>query len=806
MEFSLLNDLGSESVLGVLLAALWKSSSLVVLTALVVSLLPRASASLRSWLWTLCLLALLAIPIVELMPAWRLSLLPAVGAVSPQLEIVGERGQPERGPLPSQPRERVESNFSGNSERSFLGQKTVADWLPGALLLTWLTGGMAILVGWLFSWHSSRRLIRDGSAPPQQTRQLVDSMAVSAGFSVPPRVLMTTRLQSPAVAGLLRPVVLLPQPTLEWTRERLSLVIRHELEHISRYDSLLQLAARVSCSIYWFNPLVWKADLAMHREREKACDDAVLSTGVRPSLYAQSLLDVARMLRGRRKPLGRVLLVATIPMAGPSNLEERLMAILDVTRTRKFLSQRVRLASLLLAVAVLTVLGAVEFQLRAAAPSQSSIATAETAVTPSVASLPAGSAAPASQFQQPPRSGLSRDARRNSRDRRVTSYSRREDDGSLEMIWRDGDRRLEVEAVGNIELSNDDSTITLVSPGGYLRIREVTRGEGAIEFEVTSDSSNRLDFRFAVDSRVQPFEREGRQWLGRVLLEVVRRSGLAASQRVERLLGQGGPNAVFGEIDQIESDGVKVIYFRRLMDSAELSDSQWADFFALASRQISSDGDKSRLLIHALAPVSDRDISVHKSWLAATRTISSDGDKSRALIASMDEIDPNGGIAPEAYQTIRSISSDGDKARVLLRWVDRGDEIPLGETFYDVASTISSDGDLSRVLLAALTASSRRQDAVQSIQLLEAARSIDSDGDLARVLIRALRLELNDQALHELLDTARSIGSDGDKARVLLAMAGQFELNGSLRRAFLEVADSIRSDGDQRRVMRGIQP
>ena len=484
------------------------------------------------------------------------------------------------------------------------------------------------------------------------------------------------------------------------------------------------------------------------------------------------------------------------------------MAILDATRTRRLLSQRVRLASVLLAGAILILVGAVELQLRAAAPAQSSVSRARTRSASPKPSLPASSVSPASEIQQRPRRGLSRDARRNSGVRRVTSYSRSSDDGSLEMIWRDGDRRLEVEAVGDIELADDDSTITRVAPGGYLRIREYNRGEGAIEFEaLTNDNSGRdVEFRFAVDGRVRPFESEGRQWLEHVLLEVVRRSGLAASQRVERLLNQGGPNAVFAEIGQIESDGVKVIYFVELMDDADLNDSQWDDFLSLAAEQIRSDGDKSRLLIRTLSVISDRAVSVHKSWLAATRTISSDGDKSRALSASMDEIDPNSAIAPEAYQTIRSISSDGDKSRVLLRWIDRVDEIPFGETFYDVAATISSDGDLSRVLLAALRASFRQQNAAQEIQLLKAARSIGSDGDLSRVLIGALRMELSGETLHELLDTARTIGSDGDKSRVLLALAGQYEITGSLRETFLDVANSIRSDGDHRRVMRSIEP
>ena len=110
-------------------------------------------------------------------------------------------------------------------------------------------------------------------------------------------------------------------------RERLRVVLRHELAHVKRWDCLTQEIACVVCALYWFNPLTWLAARRMRAEREKACDDSVLNAGARPSEYARHLVEVARQFAAANWR-------GAVAMARPSGLEQRVTAILDGRRNR----------------------------------------------------------------------------------------------------------------------------------------------------------------------------------------------------------------------------------------------------------------------------------------------------------------------------------------------------------------------------------------------------------------------------------------------------------------------------------------
>jgi len=65
---------------------------------------------------------------------------------------------------------------------------------------------------------------------------------------------------------------------------------------IQRADWLVQVLAEVTRALYWFHPLVWWTIYRLHAESERACDDTVLLTGVAPSAYAETLLEVIRTM------------------------------------------------------------------------------------------------------------------------------------------------------------------------------------------------------------------------------------------------------------------------------------------------------------------------------------------------------------------------------------------------------------------------------------------------------------------------------------------------------------------------------
>lgn len=132
----------------------------------------------------------------------------------------------------------------------------------------------------------------------------------------------------PLTWGWLRPKVLLPKEADLWPIERRRIVLLHELAHVKRRDYLTQQLSRAICALYWFNPLAWLAARRMRIERERACDDLVLNGGCKASDYAAELVQIAQTFQCTPQAGG-------IAMARISNLEQRVTAIVDASRTRR---------------------------------------------------------------------------------------------------------------------------------------------------------------------------------------------------------------------------------------------------------------------------------------------------------------------------------------------------------------------------------------------------------------------------------------------------------------------------------------
>lgn len=226
-----------------------------------------------------------------------------------------------------------------------------------AIALVWALG-TAILLGRLIAARLSvARVTR--TRVPGRAPWLPVARRLARVMRVPRRLrfLRSDRVAMPMAFGVWRPAVVLPADADQWSTDRLRAVLLHELGHVRRRDCLSQVAANLALALLWFHPLAWVARSAVRRERERACDDLVLAAGTPAPEYASHLLDVARDARHRRTSLT---LAGGVAMARPSELEGRLMAILDDTQPRRALTARAFAAVGLITLGVVAPLSALD--------------------------------------------------------------------------------------------------------------------------------------------------------------------------------------------------------------------------------------------------------------------------------------------------------------------------------------------------------------------------------------------------------------------------------------------------------------
>nr|WP_211325629.1 carboxypeptidase regulatory-like domain-containing protein [Roseimicrobium gellanilyticum] len=175
-------------------------------------------------------------------------------------------------------------------------QEEAVPWMLIAAGL-WLTGAIAwwicLVAGWL---RFRRRVLRPSTPASEGLTHLLAETLVQAGIKSRVQLRMTDKLHTPAICGLWRPVILLPEEAASTLpEEKLRLLLLHELGHTRRMDVMVQVLASLLLGLHWFNPLLWYAHRQLRAEAEEATDAWVLerSGSGETRRYGEVLIDLA---------------------------------------------------------------------------------------------------------------------------------------------------------------------------------------------------------------------------------------------------------------------------------------------------------------------------------------------------------------------------------------------------------------------------------------------------------------------------------------------------------------------------------
>ena len=278
------------------LEASWQSSLIILLILLVRPLMGSSiPAHWRYWLWALVLIRLL-VPI-SIFPPNPVSMqniavvdrpLEQVERVVPQSrEMEPSPGIDRQGPQTFEPPSAPPTPHPAKSFSISWWSAASAIWLVGTLVSLGI-----ILTAQALIW---RRLGNKRTPVDPAVLEIWNRCCLRLRLKSSLVLCMSQDIGSPALVGLVRPVLLLPERNLPaFSPDDWENIFVHELAHYRRADHWIHALQLAALALHWFNPLVWLGFRQLRADRELAADEWALQhlEPDRSTAYGDTLLKV----------------------------------------------------------------------------------------------------------------------------------------------------------------------------------------------------------------------------------------------------------------------------------------------------------------------------------------------------------------------------------------------------------------------------------------------------------------------------------------------------------------------------------
>ncbi|MEM7084929.1 MAG: hypothetical protein AAF489_02025 [Bacteroidota bacterium] len=417
------------------------------------------------------------------------------------------------------------------------------------------------------------------------------------------------------------------------------------------------------------------------------------------------------------------------------------------------------------------------------------------------------------------------------------SINRNSNNGKSTIHVKENGKDFKIEYEGEFTLSNDDKDITAITQGGFIEITKSSFGNRR-RILIESDRNGTLIRKFYVGSSEKSYLPEGKAWLAEILPEVVRSSGIAAKSRVARFYSSGGANGVLREIQKLESDYVKSIYFRLLLEN-NLNNSELISVIRASGKEIESDHYLAEILksnqkaflanretinayIEASASlesdhyvtnvlkkvISDSSItdSQMESLLDISKKIESDHYVTQVLIELMERRTLNSGNISKIIRLSKDIESDHYKTEVLKK-VIRDEEIPANayNSIMETMEDIESDHYISEVVKELMNGRMKVSSGGLTSLVSLVNNNVESDHYASNIYKWIAKEDLSEDQIITALNSAKSINSGHYLSEVLIAFSGKVKRSSErVKSAYRTAAKSIKSDSYYGRAVKAI--
>jgi bla regulator protein BlaR1 len=305
-------------------------AALIAMVVLAINVLFRrwVTASQMGVLWALVLLRLV---------------IPSAPVSSLSLQNLFQSSDQDEARVAVPPKVAAAANNGGEASAANVNRRTVAEdmvaspepavaseklWADAAiaalehfveLLPVIWASGLVLIIGNSLRLH--RRFYRHVNAAPRcQDNAILElwrQCSDHAGIRHALPIIISDRVEQPAVMGAVRPKLLLPEEATSWTHDNLRMVMLHELSHIRRWDVAANWGLLFIRAVQWWNPVYWLAASRYASLREQACDSFAVahSDGYPTKAYGELLLAMAErpMVAARWRVMVPALMVGIFP-------------------------------------------------------------------------------------------------------------------------------------------------------------------------------------------------------------------------------------------------------------------------------------------------------------------------------------------------------------------------------------------------------------------------------------------------------------------------------------------------------------
>ncbi len=186
---------------------------------------------------------------------------------------------------PQAPPTPVETKSGGSFNENRWLWWVVLAWVVGVVCLTLRQFG-----GWWITWSWRR----SAKAAPISWQRCVDRILEHHESRRRLRVLSCVKVPSLVLAGVLRPVILVPSAIMAGLPARqFEALLAHEVAHFLRRDHWVTLLVALAETLLFYHPAVWLLTKWVREERENCADDSAVALCGDRVTYANALASLA---------------------------------------------------------------------------------------------------------------------------------------------------------------------------------------------------------------------------------------------------------------------------------------------------------------------------------------------------------------------------------------------------------------------------------------------------------------------------------------------------------------------------------